>query len=159
MSKVKLQKKQILHLDTKIKLPIPSKDTADPIIQVLIRTKKEKCCLSGINSVYRAIVKDNIAVLIISTNVNPPELIDHILTLAEFHHVKIISTFLTPKEIGSQIGTRSTAVAGILKTAPPEILTILEPFSSFLPEPIFPHLVVETDFFPQMIKPKKSNQP
>ena len=157
MSKVKTHQKQILHLGTRLRLPNPSKDATDPIIQVLIRTKKEKCCVIGVNSVYRAILNNNIAFLIASTNVNPPELIDHILMLAEVRNIKVISTYLTPKEIGSKIGTRSTAVAGILHTAPSEILTILEPFSSLLPESNFPHLIVETDIFIPKTKGKKSN--
>lgn len=157
MSKVKIFQKHILHLDLEQKIPEPNYGVNEPIIQALIRTKKEKCSIIGINSVYREILHDKVAYLIVSNKVNPIELISHLLALAETKSIKVISTSLSPREIGQRIGTRSSAVAAILKTAPPEILTVLDSFSAFLPSSNLPHLIVETDMFvPRKKQPSSS---
>jgi ribosomal protein L7Ae-like RNA K-turn-binding protein len=143
----RLHQKQILRLDTTLSLPKSRVDSPDALVSLLQSLHRANHLSVGINSVGRSLIRSEVAVLLFAADVNPPGLVEHLLQIAAQSKVPVIPTGLAAAVLGKALGLRSAAVAGVLPAAGPDVISVLEPFTTPLPTPTLPFLRVETDFF------------
>jgi ribosomal protein L7Ae-like RNA K-turn-binding protein len=146
--KPRLHQKQTLRLDSTISLPPSKVVKPDPIIALLQSLHRADHLIIGINSVGRALIRGEIAILLFASNVDPPDLVTHLLQIAAQANVPVIATGIDARDLGKGIGFRSATVIGILSAAGEEVVDVLLPFTVEIPPPRLPFLKVETDFFP-----------
>lgn len=146
MNKVKTNKKQILHLDTRITIPKAQSEGSEAIKSMLRRIKDEKKLSIGINTVNRKMTQKKVKMLVIASDVNPPELIQHLLIMAEVMKIHIIFPQITQKEMGENLGLRVASVVGINDDVSSDVLDMLIPFSTLLSPGPLQTIRIETDF-------------
>jgi ribosomal protein L7Ae-like RNA K-turn-binding protein len=153
--KIRTQQKHILHLDATIPLPETRCDSNDALLSMIQTLKKEAQLAVGINTVARAMIQRKVAILLFACDVNPPELIQHLLVMAANEKIGVVSTNLTMKLFGQGLGIRGCAAVGVLNTARADLLGVLQPFVSEIPSRHLPFMRVETDVF----VPKQPGKP
>ena len=82
MNKAKVSKRQILHLETRISIPKAQSEGSEAIKSMLKRLNDNKMLSIGINIVNRKIIQKKIKMLVFASDINPPELVEHLLMMA-----------------------------------------------------------------------------
>ncbi|OHS98545.1 50S ribosomal protein L7Ae [Tritrichomonas foetus] len=148
MSKVKTHQKQILHLETRIAIPQPKPESGSDSIKSMLKSLKDSKLIDiGINAVNRKIIQKKVKILVICADINPPEIIQHILIMAKSAKIPIISTQIPQKEVGKCLGVRSAGVIGISDSIPNETYELLKPFMSLIEQDGLQSVRIETDVF------------
>lgn len=149
MNKAKSNKKQILHLETRISIPKAQSEGNEGIKSMLKRLKDEKKLSIGINTVNRKMIQKKVKMLVVTSDVNPLELIQHLLLMAEAMKIHIIFPQITQKEMGENLGLRTASVVAINDDVSSDILDMLIPFASLLSPSPLQTIRIETDIFSQ----------
>lgn len=123
---------RILHEQPPNKIPMPIGEGHDAILSMLSVLHKEKQLKIGLNSVFKSLQKNKIRYVIITYDVNPPELIDHVLALSSSQSIPIIPIKITKQKLGETLGLRSACVVGLLNTISNEVDQLLLPFSTLV---------------------------
>lgn len=121
---------QILHSKKSLQLQMPVKEGHESILSMLSLLHQKKQLKIGINSVFRSLQKSRIKIIIVTYDINPPDLIEHILTLSSNQNVPIIPINFNKQKLGETLGIRSAGVVGILDTVSDDIYQLLLPFST-----------------------------
>lgn len=109
---------------------MPVKEGHESILSMLSLLHQKKQLKIGINSVFRSLQKSRIKIIIVTYDINPPDLIEHILTLSSNQNVPIIPINFNKQKLGETLGIRSAGVVGILDTVSDDIYQLLLPFST-----------------------------
>ena len=147
MKRVRTQQKQILHLDPRVEMPKSKVDSTEAILSLLKTLKGEKKIVVGINSVSRAIIQKKIEYVVFSGEINPRELVQHILIMAGNSKIPVIPTDISSDEIGQALGLRRACVVGLIGGCPSDVADALTPFCSQVDISGLPFVRVETDVF------------
>ena len=147
--KVKTNQKQILHLNAFLSIPEPlmNSESSFALIEALKSLKKSKNIIVGINSVNRKMVQQKVKILVLSNDLNPPEIIQHLLIMSRSSGIPVLSTTLNKKQLGECLQLRSASVVGILDSAPNDMIELLQPFSTKIPHENLAYPIIETDVF------------
>lgn len=157
--KLRTQQKQILHLDSSLVLPKPKADSNQSILAMLSALKKEKLIILGINAVSRAMIQKNLKYVVFACDINPPDLIEHLLTMAANFKLPVISTNISSKEMGLGLGGfKSAAVVGISNGCSLSVDEALAPFCDYVNTANLPFICVETDIFVPRGKKQQTTQ-
>lgn len=146
MNKAKANKRQILHLETRISIPKAQSEGVEAIKSMLKKLKDEKKLSIGINSVNRSMTQKKVKMLVVASDINPLELIQHLLIMAEAMKVHIIFPQIKQKEMGESLGLRVASVVGINDDVSSDILDMLIPFATLLSPGPLQTIRIETDF-------------
>lgn len=156
--KIRTQQKQILHLDSRLVLPTGKSESNEAILALLSSLRKEKVVILGINAVSRAIIQKKVKYIVFACDINPPEIIEHLLTMAATSKLPVIPTKISSKEMGLGLGGfKSAAVVGIMNTCSAGVDEVLAPFCHFMSSAGLPFICVETDIFVPTPKNAKKN--
>lgn len=141
--------KEILHLNAMMTLPPGIQEGDSAIISMITKLKREKRhkVFIGINSVNRAMINDEASTLLVASGVNPPLVINHLLTMAANTSLPVIPLSSNPTELGQQIGLKSAAVVALSKSVPQDITDLFKTYEVLLENNDLPNLLVETDVF------------
>lgn len=146
MNLAKANKRQILHLETRISIPKAQSEGVEAIKSMLKKLKDEKKLSIGINSVNRNMTQKKVKMLVVASDVNPLELIQHLLIMAEAMKIHIIFPQIKQKEMGENLGLRVASVVGINDGVSSDILDMLIPFATLLSPGPLQTIRIETDF-------------
>ena len=147
MKKVRTQQKQILHLDPRVAMPATKVDSSEAILSLLKTLKGNNRVVIGVNSVARAMTQKRVTYIVFAGDINPPELVQHILIMAGTSKVPVISTGIASAEVGAALGLRRACVVGIVGDCGGDVAAAIEPFCSVVDTSGLPFVRVETDIF------------
>ena len=142
MGKAKSGTKNILHFKLDLRLPPPIRDGSESIVS-LLKQKRESIVI-GINQVFREASKGGIKMIVVSRDINPPEIIQHVLVLCDEQKIPVIRLALPSEEFGKGLGVRRASAVGIKSTVDEDTYNLFVPFGSVVEEPDLPCLHIET---------------
>ena len=135
--------RQILHLRSNIEMPQPKPGNSQPIKLMLKRLHQQNQLTIGINSVNREFIQKKIKFLLFASDIDPPELIQHLLLMALTNKTPVLTTQITQKELGSTLGLRTACVIGIINDVQSDIFDVLSPFTSILTSESLPIIQID----------------
>ena len=103
----------------------------------------------GINSVNRKMIQKKVKMIVVTSDVNPPELVQHLLIMAEAMKIPAAFPQITQKELGEGLQLRTASIVGINDDVSSDILDMLMPFTSLLNPGPLQTIRIETDFYTQ----------
>jgi ribosomal protein L7Ae-like RNA K-turn-binding protein len=149
-----VRQKQILRLDRHIELPESRVDNADALLSLVRTLYAEKSLALGINCVARRLAQGQVKLLLFASDINPPDLIQHLLQMAVHSKIPVVATGIDTKSLGSGVGVRSVAVLAVLAAARDDLVDVLRPFAEEVQQtPGLPTLRIESDLY--VPRPKK----
>ena len=129
-----MNNKKILHLEDNIPIPQPIGDGHDAIKTMVSALNQQKQIKIGINSVSKSIIKGKIKMIIITFDINPPEVIQHILAMASQSAIPVIVARFTQNDLGQSLGIRHVSTVGLLSSISSNVIDLLMPFSTIIPQ-------------------------
>lgn len=135
--------RQILHLRSNIEMPPPKPGNSQPIKLMLKRLHQQNQLTIGINSVNREFIQKKIKILLFASDIDPPELIQHLLLMALTNKTPVLTTQITQKELGSTLGLHTACVIGINNDVQSDVLDVLSPFTSILTSESLPIIQID----------------
>ena len=119
-----------------ISVPHVSKlnDTSLITYKVIDLLKSTKKLILGINPSFNKIVKNKVELVIISSNINPVNIIEHILIICCKNKIPVIFSNINAADMGKKFSLSNVAVMSLTKDVDRGVIDMLLPFSVVLNE-------------------------
>lgn len=136
------QTQKILNLDQKITYPVANQEGTAAIASMVKTLIQQKQVEIGINSTNKALIENKAKMIVVTSCINPPSLIDHLLFLCSKKKIPIIVSSMDPKSFGKEVGMKMLTAVALKDTVDQNVINLLMPFTQMIPSSNFPSFFV-----------------